>query len=312
MMSFPVFILGLVLFALLTASAAYFLTRKNKKLPSPTVQKSSPLDLQKVQQNLKTAQDRIRVLEAKIEEMSSSEEVTARASLISELVSGISHAIKNNLTIIFSRLSLLEQKILEVSPEKGEWKSMIASIRANSTQILEISQVLGTVMHHSPNAEFESVSLKEIVGTSQLLLKEQIKFSQIEIESIPISDDLMVDCKRPELVHFFCILLSTIREFLTKAQEKKIRYSLHENDGFAILNLSLSLFLPTSSHSPSNSAGAFAEILRIVPERWKLGESVLRRHGGQLTYEQKGASLIFSVRIPKSQASSEAFQKRKI
>lgn len=127
--------------------------------------------------------------------------VTAsRLSLLGELAAGVAHEVNNPLTIISGRISQLLRLLQEtpsVSPKAAE---LCDSVQDGVRRIAIIVRDLLAFARGGSRDPFAPASLQAVVRTALSLCEERLKSSGVRMTLQVPEEDLVIECREPQLV----------------------------------------------------------------------------------------------------------------
>jgi C4-dicarboxylate-specific signal transduction histidine kinase len=146
----------------------------------------------------------------------------AKLATLGELATGIAHELNNPLNniglFIGNALDLIELGMVDAEPERTlqELHSAMQQVR-KATDIISHLRTFGRVAPVS----LEPVHLLQVVSGSISLMKEQLRWSQIDVV-LDFPEDVVVSGNAIRLEQVFLNLLTNARDALTTAEIKRI------------------------------------------------------------------------------------------
>ena len=147
---------------------------------------------------------------------------SGKLSSIGELASGVAHELNQPLTVIRGNAQLIQRNLQRGELNVEKLSEQIEPINRNTKRMMNIISHLRTFSRQS-QSDFQPVDVNKIVDNCFLMVGEQLRLRNIDVERNLNSDLPMINGDANQLEQVFLNLITNARDAITSIAERRIR-----------------------------------------------------------------------------------------
>ena len=154
----------------------------------------------------------------------------AKMSALGEMAGGIAHEINTPLGVITLVSSQLQELVQEESLDRVMILKLLGNIEKTTQKIGEIVRGLRLFSRESSKDGFEAKPLREIIESTLSLCREKFKNLEVNLVREPFDDDLLIECRAPQISQVILNLLTNACDAVEESNEKWVKLNCQTDD----------------------------------------------------------------------------------
>lgn len=231
----------------------------------------------------------------------------SKMASLGEMASGVAHEINNPLTIMTSRLHLLERRVQAhlksiegVDEFSRSLNPEIAKLMQLTVRISKIVKGLKTFARDGSKDPMEWVSLKEIVNDSIQLVSRKAQSHEISISSE--IEELEVFCRPVEMSQVFVNLVGNSTDAILNQREKWIKIVCRLDGNSVVIEVwdsgpGIAAEVQTNMMQPFFTTKPAGQGTGLG---LSISKGIIESHQGQFAYLPDSPSTCFQIKLPLS------------
>lgn len=224
--------------------------------------------------------------------------MNARLASLFAVSGGISHEIKNPLSIIMSALSLMKKKMDAQVFDAEFFNDSFSKINIASKRIVNIIDGLRTLTRISDEFPKVPVKLTQILGDTLQLFKENLKVQDIQliVEEIP---DVEINCRAIQISQVVLNLLKNSMDAIENQNEKWIRFHFEKNESYVLIKI-----IDNGKPIPDSVKQRLWEPFFTTKDVGKgtgiglsVSKAIIEEHGGKLYLDETWPNTCFTIAL---------------
>ncbi len=244
-------------------------------------------------------EDQVREKARSLEQEKSAHLQASKMATLGEVAAGIAHEINNPLTIIVSRVNLLERNLEKKSLLNPELVDSFNKINLTVERIVKIINGLRYFAHNGSGKK-ANVVVSRIISDSLDLCQERLKKNEIELKVVKPVFDVEISAHDTQIIQVLLNLIINSLDAIKDLSEKwiEIEYKI-ENDHLRvtvrdsghgltseIANKIMTPFYTTKDKGQGTGLGL------------SLSKTIIENHEGRLFYNSESKNTEFVIELP--------------
>lgn len=224
--------------------------------------------------------------------------MNARLSSLFAVSGGISHEIKNPLSIIITVFSLMKRKVDAQVFDAEFYNDSISKVTIASKRIVNIIDGLRTLTRISDEFPKVPVKLTQILGDTLQLTKENLSLQNINliVDEIP---DVEINCRAVQISQVVLNILNNSIDAVEKQNEKWIRFTFEKNDNHVLIKV-----MDSGKAIPDSVVQKLWDPFFTTKEVGKgtgiglsVSKAIIEDHSGKLYLDEKSPNTCFTISL---------------
>lgn len=245
---------------------------------------------------LKEAQQTILEQQAKL--------VTAsKLSALGEMAAAITHEINNPLGVILGRVEMLKKLLIKSPQDQETILRIVDTIEVTGKRIEKIVRSMRSYAHDNQSEEFEVASIQEIIEQVLDLCADRFRNHGINLKlSIP-KETVYFDCRPTQVFQVLLNLLNNAHDAILKLENKWVELEVINNQKEIklIVTDSGNGIPPQIKEKMFNPFFSTKEVQYGTGLGLSISSAIIKKHYGQLTFDDQHPFTRFIVTLPKKQ-----------
>jgi len=241
-------------------------------------------------------------LRRQLEEKTAGLVTQAQNASLGEMAGNMAHEINNPLTTVTASIDLLKIRLAQKDVPRDQLDMIIEKMQSNVERVTKIIKGLRHFSRNTVNDDFSHERVNTLFGQTVQLCQERLESENIQLVVRACAENLMIECRGPDICHVLLNLINNSRDAIEGASERWIRVQARDTDDGRTVEIRV-----------TDSGGGIAKANQDkimepffttkgsgkgVGLGLSVAQSIVKAHGGTLELDKSCKNTSFVVRLP--------------